>query len=59
MSNTTNRRRFLGGMAAGMAAASFGFPAIAQERTKIKVGYLHTSAVDAQIWTGEHIGSFA
>jgi NitT/TauT family transport system substrate-binding protein len=23
------------------------------------VGYLHTPAVDAQIWTGQHIGSFA
>jgi NitT/TauT family transport system substrate-binding protein len=35
------------------------FPAIAQGRTKVKVGYLHTPAVDGQIWTGQQIGSFA
>src|SRR5688572_17775349 len=41
------------------AAAVAAFPAIAQARTKVKVGYLHTPAVDGQIWTGQHIGSFA
>lgn len=45
------------GVAAAVAAA--GFPAIAQARTKVKVGYLHTPAVDGQIWTGQQIGSFA
>ena len=38
--------------------AGTGFPAIAQSRTKVKVGYLHTPAVDGQIWTGQQIGPF-
>lgn len=45
------------GAAAGLS--SLGFPAIAQSRTKVKVGYLHTPAVDGQIWTGMQMGSFA
>jgi NitT/TauT family transport system substrate-binding protein len=36
-----------------------GWPALAQARTKVKVGYLHTPAVDGQIWTGMQLGSFA
>jgi NitT/TauT family transport system substrate-binding protein len=66
-----NRRDFLnsgvkagaaGAGAAGLAAlgplASFG-PAFAQAKTKVKLGYLHTPAVDGQIWTGIENGSFA
>jgi NitT/TauT family transport system substrate-binding protein len=53
----TFRRTVLKTGAAAAAAAAF--PAIAQARAKVKVGYLHTPAVDAQIWTGQHIGSFA
>jgi NitT/TauT family transport system substrate-binding protein len=41
------------------AAATTGMPAFAQAKTKVKCGYLHTPAVDAQIWTGQQIGSFA
>jgi len=33
-------------------------PAIAQAKTKVRVGYLHTLAVDGQIWTGMDRGSF-
>src|SRR4029077_18613885 len=33
-------------------------PAIAQAKTKVRVGYLHTVAVDGQIWTGIDRGSF-
>src|SRR6478735_7830510 len=51
------RRDFLkAGAAAGITA--LGAPAIAQARTKVKVGYLHTPAVDGQIWTGMQSGSF-
>jgi NitT/TauT family transport system substrate-binding protein len=32
---------------------------LAQSRTRIKVGYLHTPAVDGQIWLGQQMGSFA
>lgn len=44
------------------AAASLGaaaLPVFAQARTKVKVGYLHTPAVDGHIWVGQQTGSFA
>jgi NitT/TauT family transport system substrate-binding protein len=44
------------------AAASLGaaaLPALAQARTRVKVGYLHTPAVDGHIWIGQQNGSFA
>jgi len=44
------------------AAASLGaaaLPVFAQARTKVKVGYLHTPAVDGHIWIGQQMGSFA
>lgn len=52
-------RRTLVQSAAAAAVGGLGFPAIGQGKTKVKVGYLHTPAVDAQIWTGQEIGSFA
>ncbi|HSC23524.1 MAG TPA: ABC transporter substrate-binding protein [Casimicrobiaceae bacterium] len=55
-----NRRKFLQTSAAvSIGAGVLGAPAIAQSRTRIKVGYLHTLAVDGQIWTGIDRGSFA
>lgn len=55
-----NRRQFLKHTgAAALAAGTIGAPAIVQARTKVKVGYLHTVAVDGQIWLGQHMGSFA
>jgi NitT/TauT family transport system substrate-binding protein len=56
---STNRRAFLTGTGAALGLAIAGAPAIAQSRTKVKVGYLHTLAVDGQIWTGMDRGSFA
>jgi NitT/TauT family transport system substrate-binding protein len=56
-----NRRHFLGQAGAGAAAvglASIGFPALAQSRTKIRVGYLHTLAVDGQLWLAQHLGAW-
>ena len=41
-----------------MAAFTASAPAIAQAKTKVRVGYLHTVAVDGQIWTGMDRGSF-
>ena len=52
-------RRTLVKTAAAAAAAVSGFPAIAQGKTKVKVGYLHTPAVDGQSSTGQHRGSVA
>ncbi|MEO8535997.1 MAG: ABC transporter substrate-binding protein [Betaproteobacteria bacterium] len=57
-----NRRQFLQTTAAvgiGAGVGILGAPAIAQSRTKVKVGYLHTLAVDGQIWLGIDRGSFA
>ena len=59
---SSNRRQFLGHAAAGAAAvglSSLGFPALAQSRTKIRVGYLHTLAVDGQMWLAQHLGAWA
>lgn len=53
-----DRRRFLT-TTAGIALGALAAPAIAQSKTKVRVGYLHTVAVDGQIWTGIDRGSFA
>jgi NitT/TauT family transport system substrate-binding protein len=57
-----NRRKFLHG--AGMGAAALGLgtlgaPAFAQAKAKVRLGYLHTLAVDGQIWLGLDRGDFA
>jgi len=62
------RREFLAsGVKAGLAAgagttvlAAIGQhrTALGQARTKVRLGYLHTPAVDGQIWTGIDNGSF-
>jgi NitT/TauT family transport system substrate-binding protein len=55
----TLRRRTL--LQAG-AAASFAatpFATFAQAKKKVRVGYLHTPAVDGQIWIGEQSGAWA
>src|SRR4051812_39080516 len=53
-----NRRQALQA-AAGAAALGIAVPALAQAATKVRVGYLHTLAVDGQIWLGMERGSFA
>ena len=59
----TLRRRTLlqAGSAATAAASLAGFAAstFAQTRTKLRVGYLHTPAVDGQIWLGQQSGAWA
>ncbi|WP_175819461.1 ABC transporter substrate-binding protein [Burkholderia sp. BCC0419] len=52
------RRRFVR-TAVGAAAAITGAPLFAQSRTRVRVGYLHTPAVDGHIWLGQQTGSFA
>jgi len=51
-----NRRSALSLLAAGSAAVSFLTPARAA--TTLRVGYLHTLAVDGQIWLGESMGAW-
>ena len=53
-----NRRKFLQGTGAALGLSASGFPAIAQTRTKIRVGYLHTLAVDGQMWLADHLGAW-
>lgn len=52
-----DRRQFLAS-AAGIALGTTAAPAIGQSKTKVRVGYLHTVAVDGQIWTGMDQGMF-
>lgn len=54
-----NRRKFIQTTGTAIGLSVLGAPAIAQARKKVKVGYLHTLAVDGQIWTGMNRGSFA
>ncbi|MEO5766300.1 MAG: ABC transporter substrate-binding protein [Casimicrobiaceae bacterium] len=53
------RRRLLQGAGAALGLSIACAPALAQQRKKVKVGYLHTLAVDGQIWTGMDRGTFA
>jgi NitT/TauT family transport system substrate-binding protein len=55
---TINRRTFLQGTCAVAGISAIGSPAIAQAKTKIRVGYLHTLAVDGQMWLADHLGAF-
>ena len=55
---TLQRRSLIRG-AAATAVAALAMPSFAQARTKVKVGYLHTPAVDGQIYLGEQMGTFA
>ncbi|MEP7329177.1 MAG: ABC transporter substrate-binding protein [Betaproteobacteria bacterium] len=54
------RRDLLKSLGAGAATAVTGvIPGIARaQATKVRVGYIHTVAVDGQIWAGEQIGSW-
>ncbi len=58
---TFRRRTLLRAGAAGAAAVAAGFAghAFAQARTKLRVGYLHTPAVDGQIFLGQQSGAWA
>lgn len=53
------RRVLLKALSVGAAVAVAGVPGVARaQSTKVRVGYIHTVAVDGQIWAGEHIGSW-
>ena len=56
-----DRRQFLATAGSAAAAAGIASPAVAlvQVRTKVRVGYLHTIAVDEQLWLCDHIGAWA
>ncbi len=50
------RRKFLQAASATALAGVAPGLALAQAPTKVKVGYLHTLAVDGQIWLADHLG---
>jgi NitT/TauT family transport system substrate-binding protein len=54
-----HRRQFLHGAAAALGLGAAAAPAVAQSRTKLRVGYLHTLAVDGQLWLADHLGAWA
>lgn len=56
---TITRRRLLGTAGAGAAVLGLGAPALAQSRAKVRVGYLHTLAVDGQLWLAQEAGAWA
>lgn len=60
MSNNITRRNFLKGVGAGASLyAVGGVPSLfAQPRQKVRVGYLHTLAVDGQIWLADHMDTW-
>jgi len=53
-----DRRTFIAGACSTLGLSVVGRPAIAETRTRIRVGYLHTLAVDAQIWLCQEIGAW-
>jgi len=54
-----NRRLVLKALGIGAASAAVAVPGISRaQSTKVRVGYIHTVAVDGQIWAGDHIGSW-
>src|SRR5262249_54406831 len=54
----TSRRRFMGGATGLAAAAMLPAPALAQTRTRLRLGHLHVVARDGQILTRLDRGSF-
>ena len=55
------RRTLLKALGAGTAISLAGLPRIScgQSPTKVRAGYLHTIAVDGQLWLADHMGTFA
>ncbi|MCP3472188.1 ABC transporter substrate-binding protein [Bradyrhizobium sp. CCGUVB1N3] len=53
-----DRRQFIASAGALVAGTALAAPAIAQTRTRLRLGYLHVVAVDGQIWTGLDRGAF-
>jgi NitT/TauT family transport system substrate-binding protein len=50
---TIHRRQILKGVTAAAGTVVLGMPALAQAKTKMRIGYLHTLAVDGQLWLAQ------
>jgi NitT/TauT family transport system substrate-binding protein len=53
-----DRRKFLKASGAWASAAALPAPALARAAKKIRIGYLHTLAVDGQMWLAHHLDAF-
>jgi NitT/TauT family transport system substrate-binding protein len=56
MTKRIDRRAVLKGVGAG--AAALAAPAIVRAAAPVRVGYLHTLAVDGQLWLADHLGTW-
>src|ERR1700693_989054 len=54
-----DRRKFIAATCSTLGMSALGMPALAEAKTKVRIGYLHTLAVDGQIWLGEHLWAWA
>jgi NitT/TauT family transport system substrate-binding protein len=54
-----SRRGLLVGAGAAVAATGLSIPSIVRAQSPVRVGYLHTLAVDGQIWLADHMGEWA
>ena len=56
MRNRLDRRSLVKGIGAGVALGTLGMPAVLRAQEPVRVGYLHTLAVDGQLWLADHMG---
>src|SRR5579875_65228 len=56
--NKLHRRTAIKAVGSGLALGALGMPAIVRAATDIRVGYLHTLAVDGQLWLADHMGTW-
>lgn len=54
-----SRRSVIKGIGAGVAATGLAMPAIVRAQSPVRIGYLHTLAVDGQLWLADHMGTWA
>jgi NitT/TauT family transport system substrate-binding protein len=59
MGEAMDRRRFVAATCSALGASALSMPALAQARTPVRIGYLHTLAVDGQMWLAMHLGAWA
>lgn len=53
-----SRRGLLAGAGAAAAVTGLSMPSVVRAQTPVRIGYLHTLAVDGQIWLADHMGEW-
>jgi NitT/TauT family transport system substrate-binding protein len=56
MRSRLNRRTLVKGIGAGVALGTLGMPAVLRAQEAVRIGYLHTLAVDGQLWLADDMG---